>query len=234
MLAYPFLLGINLNLADNITMTQRNHTLADKVALGMDQALRTVFGKPQVTERANPADDIPESDTLSVNEQEHIAGLMRINHVGEVCAQALYQGQAMTAKLDTVRDSMQRAADEENDHLAWCEQRIDELHSHKSLLNPLWYAGSFGLGALAGLAGDKWSLGFVAETEHQVVAHLDEHLAELPEDDKRSRAILEQMKEDESRHATVALEAGGAELPAPIKQAMKFTSKIMTTAAYKI
>jgi len=215
-------------------MAQRNFNFADQIALGMDQALRTVFGKPQVTERSNPADDIPESEALSTSEQEHIAGLMRINHVGEVCAQALYQGQAMTAKLDTVRESMQRAADEENDHLAWCEQRLDELHSHKSLLNPLWYAGSFGLGALAGLAGDKWSLGFVAETEHQVVEHLDEHLAQLPEQDNRSRAILKQMKEDESRHATVALEAGGSELPAPIKQAMKFTSKIMTSTAYKI
>ena len=215
-------------------MTQRHYNFADRLALGMDQALRTVFGKPQVTERSNPSESIPETDALSETEQKHIAGLMRINHVGEVCAQALYQGQAMTAKLDTVRDSMQRAADEENDHLAWCEQRLDELHSHKSLLNPVWYAGSFGLGALAGLAGDKWSLGFVAETEHQVVAHLDEHLAQLPEQDERSRAILEQMKEDEGRHATVALEAGGAELPEPVKQAMKFTSKIMTTAAYKI
>ena len=215
-------------------MAQRHFNFADKIALGMDQALRTVFGKPQVTERSNPSDDIPETEDLSATEQEHIAGLMRINHVGEVCAQALYQGQAMTAKLDTVRESMQRAADEENDHLAWCEQRLDELHSHKSLLNPLWYVGSFGLGALAGLAGDKWSLGFVAETEHQVVAHLEEHLDQLPEQDNRSRAILEQMKQDESRHATVALEAGGSELPAPIKQAMKFTSKIMTSTAYKI
>ncbi len=215
-------------------MTQRNYNLADQIALGFDQALRTVFGKPQVTERSNPSEGIAETDALSETEQKHIAGLMRINHVGEVCAQALYQGQAMTAKLDTVRDSMQRAADEENDHLAWCEQRLDELDSHKSFLNPLWYAGSFGLGALAGLAGDKWSLGFVAETEHQVVAHLDEHLAQLPEQDERSRAILEQMKEDEGRHATVALEAGGAELPEPVKKAMKFTSKIMTSAAYKL
>jgi len=214
-------------------MSQRHYTFADQVALGLDQALRTVFGKPKVTERSNPADDIPEAE-MDAAQQQHVAGLMRVNHVGEVCAQALYQGQAMTAKLDTVRESMQRAADEENDHLAWCEQRIDELGSHKSLLNPLWYMGSFGLGAAAGLAGDKWSLGFVAETEHQVVRHLDEHLAQLPEQDARSRAILEQMKEDEGRHATTALEAGGAELPEPIRQAMKFTSKIMTTTAYRI
>jgi len=214
-------------------MRSRNFTFADQVALGFDQALRTVFGKPKVTERSNPAVDIPEAE-MDTSQQQHVAGLMRVNHVGEVCAQALYQGQAMTAKLDTVRESMQRAADEENDHLAWCEQRIEELGSHKSLLNPFWYTWSFGLGAAAGLAGDKWSLGFVAETENQVVRHLDEHLAQLPEQDERSRAILEQMKEDEGRHATTALEAGGAELPEPIKQAMKFTSKIMTTTAYRI
>lgn len=215
-------------------MTERHFTFSDRIALGVDQALRTVFGKPQVTERSYPAEDIAETAPLSDAEQKHVAGLMRINHVGEVCAQALYQGQAMTAKLDSVRDSMQRAADEENDHLAWCEQRLEELHSHKSMLNPLWYAGSFGLGAVAGLAGDKWSLGFVAETEHQVVRHLEDHLAQLPQQDHRSRAILEQMKEDESHHATVALEAGGAELPLAIKQAMTFTSKIMTSTAYRI
>jgi len=214
-------------------MSSRHYTFADQVALGLDQALRTVFGKPKVTERSNPADDIPDAN-MDASQQQHVAGLMRVNHVGEVCAQALYQGQAMTAKLDTVRESMQRAADEENDHLAWCERRLDELGSHKSLLNPLWYTWSFGLGAAAGLAGDKWSLGFVAETEHQVVRHLDEHLGQLPSQDARSRAILEQMKEDESHHATTALEAGGAELPEPIKQAMKFTSKIMTTTAYRI
>ena len=215
-------------------MTQRNFTLADRIALGMDQALRTVFGKPQVTERANPSDDIPDTSELSSEEQQHIAGLMRINHVGEVCAQALYQGQAMTAKLDTVRDSMQRAADEENDHLAWCEQRLDELHSHKSIMNPFWYGASFAIGAAAGLAGDKWSRGFVAETEHQVVRHLDEQLAQLPQQDQRNRAILEQMKVDEGRHATVALEAGGAELPTPVRKAMRLTSKLMTTTAYRI
>ena len=214
-------------------MKQRTYSPLDQLAMNMDQALRTVFGRPQVTERENPTRDSANVE-LDEAERQHVAGLMRINHVGEVCAQALYQGQALTAKLDNVRESMQRAAQEENDHLAWGEQRLDELHSHKSIMNPFWYGASFMVGAAAGLAGDKWSLGFVAETEHQVVRHLDEHLAQLPEQDERSRAILEQMKVDEGRHATVALEAGGAELPAPIKKAMQFTSKIMTSTAYRI
>lgn len=214
-------------------MKQRTYSPLDQLAMNMDQALRTVFGRPQVTERENPTKDSADVE-LNESERQHVAGLMRINHVGEVCAQALYQGQALTAKLDNVRESMQRAAQEENDHLAWCEQRLDELHSHKSLMNPFWYGASFMMGAAAGLAGDKWSLGFVAETEHQVVRHLDEHLAQLPEQDVRSRAILEQMKIDEGHHATVALEAGGAELPTPIKKAMCLTSKLMTTTAYRI
>jgi ubiquinone biosynthesis monooxygenase Coq7 len=214
-------------------MKQRTYSPLDQLAMNMDQALRTVFGRPQVTERENPTKNSADVE-LDETERRHVAGLMRINHVGEVCAQALYQGQALTAKLDNVRESMQRAAQEENDHLAWCEQRLDELHSHKSVLNPFWYGASFAMGAVAGLAGDKWSLGFVAETEHQVVRHLDEHLTRLPEQDERSRAILEQMKIDEGHHATVALEAGGAELPAPIKKAMRLTSKIMTSTAYRV
>jgi ubiquinone biosynthesis monooxygenase Coq7 len=214
-------------------MKQRTYSPLDQLAMNMDQALRTVFGRPQVTARENPAGDCAEAE-LDEAERQHVAGLMRINHVGEVCAQALYQGQALTAKLENVRDSMQRAAQEENDHLAWCEQRLDELHSHKSVLNPFWYGASFAIGAAAGLAGDKWSLGFVAETEQQVVRHLEDHLARLPEQDKKSRAVLEQMKIDEGRHATVALEAGGAELPAPVKKAMRLTSKLMTTTAYRI
>jgi ubiquinone biosynthesis monooxygenase Coq7 len=214
-------------------MKQRTYSPLDQLAMNMDQALRTVFGRPQVTERENPTRNSAEVE-LDEAERQHVAGLMRINHVGEVCAQALYQGQALTAKLDNVRESMQRAAQEENDHLAWCEQRLDELHSHKSLLNPFWYGASFAIGAAAGLAGDKWSLGFVAETEHQVVRHLDDHLAQLPEQDERSRAILEQMKIDEGHHATVALEAGGAELPTPLKKAMRLTSRLMTTTAYRV
>ena len=214
-------------------MTTRNYTLGDSLALGLDQALRTVFGRPQITERANPSVDIDDCE-MTEQERQHVAGLMRVNHVGEVCAQALYQGQAATAKLDTVRDKMQRAAEEENDHLDWCESRLDELGSHKSYLNPFWYAGSFAMGAAAGLAGDKWSLGFVVETERQVVRHLEDHLEQLPEQDEKSKAVLEQMKVDEAHHATTALQAGGAELPLPIKTAMKLMSKVMTTTAYKI
>ncbi|WP_177419440.1 2-polyprenyl-3-methyl-6-methoxy-1,4-benzoquinone monooxygenase [endosymbiont of Lamellibrachia barhami] len=212
-------------------MRQRNYSPADNLLIGIDQVLRTLFGRPQVTERSNPAQTIPESE-MSDQERDETARLMRINHTGEVCAQALYQGQALTAKLPDVRESMERAAQEENDHLAWCEKRLQELDNRKSLLNPFWYAGSFLMGAAAGLAGDKWSLGFVAETEHQVEAHLNNHLNRLPPQDEKSRAILEQMKEDEIHHATVALEAGGAELPEPVKQAMKFTSKVMTKSVW--
>ncbi|MBL3599568.1 MAG: 2-polyprenyl-3-methyl-6-methoxy-1,4-benzoquinone monooxygenase [gamma proteobacterium endosymbiont of Lamellibrachia anaximandri] len=212
-------------------MRQRNYSPADNLLIGIDQALRTLFGRPQVTERSNPAQNIAEAE-MSDRERDETARLMRINHTGEVCAQALYQGQALTAKLPDVRESMERAAQEENDHLAWCERRLQELDNRKSLLNPLWFAGSFVMGAAAGLAGDKWSLGFVAETEHQVEAHLNNHLNRLPPQDEKSRAILEQMKEDEIHHATVALEAGGAELPEPVKQAMKFTSKLMTKSVW--
>jgi ubiquinone biosynthesis monooxygenase Coq7 len=159
---------------------------------------------------------------------------MRINHTGEVCAQALYQGQALTAKLPDVRAQLERAAQEENDHLDWCAHRLEQLGSHKSLLNPLWYAGSFAIGALAGAAGDKWSLGFVVETERQVENHLDEHLSQLPAHDEKSRAILQQMKEDEVNHANLALAAGGAPLPAPVKAGMQLTSKLMTKTVYWI
>jgi ubiquinone biosynthesis monooxygenase Coq7 len=212
-------------------MTERKFNSADQFLIGIDTALRTLFGRPQVTERANPAARMDETE-MSEEERDHTARLMRINHTGEVCAQALYQGQALTAKLPQIRETMERAAQEENDHLAWCETRLDELDNRKSLLNPFWYTGSFLIGAAAGLAGDKWSLGFVAETEHQVEAHLNEHLQRIPAQDQKSQAILEQMKEDEIHHATVALEAGGAELPKPIKAAMKITSKLMTKSVF--
>lgn len=212
-------------------MTQRDFTPTDHLLMGFDQALRTLFGRPLVTERSDPANDYPEAD-LSEHERDVTGRLMRINHTGEVCAQALYQGQALTAKLPEVRSSMERAAQEENDHLEWCESRLKALDNRKSLLNPFWYAGSFLIGAAAGLAGDKWSLGFVAETEHQVEDHLESHLQRLPSQDQKSRAVLEQMKEDEVHHATVALEAGGAELPGPVKLAMKLTSKLMTKSVY--
>jgi ubiquinone biosynthesis monooxygenase Coq7 len=214
-------------------MTNRHYTPADTLLINFDQALRTVFGHPKTTGRPNPAVNAPPAD-LQPSQQRQAARLMRVNHTGEVCAQALYQGQSLTAQLDAVRDRMDQAAIEENDHLAWCETRLKELGSHTSVLNPVFYAGSFAIGALAGKAGDRWSLGFVAETEHQVVEHLNTHLNRLPEHDQPSRAILEQMKEDEARHATHALAAGGAQLPLPIRALMKGVAKVMTGTTYWI
>ncbi len=211
----------------------RHMTSLDQFILQADHALRTVFGRPDVTERENPSTGFPNSK-LDETERKKAAGLMRVNHSGEVSAQALYQGQALTARLEEVRQSMQRAADEENDHLVWTQQRLEELSSHKSVLNPIWYCGSFAIGAIAGLLGDKWSLGFVAETEHQVIRHLDNHLQRLPQADERSKAILNQMKIDEAHHATLAVEGGGAELPWPVKKLMAAMSKVMTTSAYYI
>ncbi len=196
-----------------------------------DRALKTIFGKPETTDRPIPDANIKEHD-LSATEQAQSIRLMRVNHAGEVSAQALYQGQALTAKLPKVRQSMEQAAIEENDHLLWCQQRVHYFGGHTSLFNPLWYANSFAIGAIAGKIGDKWSLGFVAETEKQVVKHLDEHLQKISSNDEKSRAILEQMKQDELRHGTVALEAGGAELPQPIKLAMGIMSKVMTKTSY--
>jgi len=214
-------------------MTPRDYSPADSLLMNFDQALRTLFGRPRVTERTNPAEPMPEAE-LSEAQRDHIARLMRINHTGEVCAQALYQGQALTARDPVVRKSMERSAAEENDHLDWCEQRVEELGGHLSLLNPLWYAGSFAIGALAGIAGDKWSLGFVAETERQVEGHLDGHLEQVPAEDRRTRAILEQMKSDEIAHGQKAVDHGGAPLPGPIRALMKATSKIMTQSVYRI
>ena len=211
----------------------RHYSLVDQFIQQADHALRTVLGKPVVTERPNPAQDLKKPE-LSEPERRLSSSLMRINHAGEVSAQALYQGQALTARLPEVRDSMARAALEENDHLAWTETRLHELGSHKSFFNPFWYAGSFAIGAFAGAIGDKWSLGFVAETEHQVIRHLDSHLGKLPANDLPSKAILEQMKTDEAHHATIALEGGGAELPWPVKKLMAAMSKVMTGSAYYI
>ena len=214
-------------------MTTRDYTPIDRLLIQADNAVRTLFGRPKVTERPNPAADLPDTE-LDETRRRHVARLMRINHTGEVCAQALYQGQALTAKLPETRKRLERSALEENDHLDWCESRIEELHDRKSLLNPLFYAGSFAIGALAGAAGDRWSLGFVVETERQVESHLDEHLTQIPVEDERSRAILEQMKADEIHHAQVAKTAGGAELPAPIRMAMGLASKVMTRGVYWI
>ncbi|BAN70188.1 2-polyprenyl-3-methyl-6-methoxy-1,4-benzoquinone monooxygenase [endosymbiont of unidentified scaly snail isolate Monju] len=212
-------------------MSNRHYSTADTLLLGFDQALRTLFGQPKVTGRPNPADSIEETE-LDERQRDHIARLLRIDHTGEVCAQGLSQGQALTARDPEVRDAMEQSADEENDHLAWCQQRIEELGGRTSLLNPLWYAGSLAIGATAGLAGDRWSLGFVGETERQVEAHLRSHLDEIPPEDRRSRAILEQMKTDEIEHGEKAMRHGGAELPAPVKLAMKLTSKVMTKSVY--
>ncbi|MBK5962559.1 demethoxyubiquinone hydroxylase family protein [Thiocystis minor] len=211
----------------------RQYSPLDHVLINADRALRTLFGRPQTTERRNPAAGIMDAE-LSDDHRKHVARLMRVNHTGEVCAQALYQGQALTARLPETRKRMERSAREENDHLAWCEERLRELGDRKSLLNPLWYAGSFAMGAAAGLAGDKWSLGFVIETERQVEDHLDDHLEQIPARDEKSRMILEQMKADEVRHAQIAKAAGGADLPAPIRAAMKLTSRVMTRTAYWI
>lgn len=209
----------------------RDFSAVDRFLITVDRGLRTVFGSPPVTGRANPADAVPDAP-LEETDRARSARLMRVNHAGEVAAQALYQGQSVTARLPEVREQMDRAALEENDHLVWCASRIEELGGQTSVLNPLWYAGSFAIGAVAGLAGDRWSLGFLVETERQVVDHLDDHLRRLPGCDHRSRAILEQMKEDEAHHGTMALEAGAAPLPAPVRFAMRLTSKVMTGTAY--
>jgi ubiquinone biosynthesis monooxygenase Coq7 len=213
-------------------MEKRQLTPLDHLLSRADQALRTMFGGPPSASRENPAAD--KQSELSEADREHVAGLMRVNHAGEIAAQALYQGQALTARLDAVRGAMEQAAEEENDHLAWCAERLRELNHQTSRLDPLWFAGSFAIGALAGLAGDRWSLGFVAETERQVAKHLESHLEQLPEGDHRTRAILEQMKEDEERHGDNASRAGGAELPEPVRRLMALASKVMTMTAYRI
>jgi ubiquinone biosynthesis monooxygenase Coq7 len=179
----------------------------DSLLTNTDKVLRAVSGNTQHAKRNTPASDL-EKASLSEAKRRHIAGLMRINHTGEVCAQALYQGQALTARSDSVKKNMQQAADEEVDHLVWCEQRLAELDDHVSYLNPVWYALSFSLGALAGAIGDEWSLGFVKETEDQVCRHLDSHLEQIPLEDQASRAVLTQMKEDEAKHAHMALKEG--------------------------
>lgn len=212
-------------------MTTRQYSLIDELIIGIDRGLATLYDSRSTAVRGYPAEDIDDRP-LTNREKRHSAGLMRVNHSGEVSAQALYQGQSMTAHDQKVRESMKKSAEEEVDHLAWCEQRINELGGHTSILNPLWYFGSFSIGAIAGICGDKWSLGFITETEHQVVRHLQGHLDSLPQHDEKSRSILEQMKVDEGHHAGVALEAGAAELPEPIKLAMRLTSRLMTGTSY--
>lgn len=202
----------------------------DDLIIGFDRGLRTLFAPARST-RPVPGENMQDAE-LDVAQRSLAAALMRVNHTGEVCAQALYQGQALTARDSAAREALEEAAREETEHLAWTEQRITELGGHKSLLNPLFYAGSFAIGAAAGALGDRWNLGFLAETEHQVVRHLESHLGRLPVDDRKSRAIVEQMRDDEARHATTALRHGGAELPAPVKAAMQVSSKVMTGSAF--
>ena len=202
----------------------------DRAIIEFDKALRTVFAAAP-TVRARPGEGLPEND-MSAEERRHAAALMRINHVGEVCAQALYQGQTLTSRDPKIRAALEQAAWEETEHLNWTERRIEELGGRKSLLNPLWYAGSLALGVVAGKCGDKWNLGFLAETERQVGAHLANHLQRLPANDERSRAVVAQMAADEAEHAETATRLGAAELPAPVKQAMQLSSKLMTGTAY--
>ena len=214
-------------------MRERRLSLLDRLITEADTVLRTVTSRGHSAARPSPA--AGHSDTeLSDSERRHVAGLMRVNHTGEVCAQALYQGQALTAKLPTVREEMQQAAEEEVDHLVWCEQRLRELDSQPSILNPAWYGLSFALGAVAGAIGDRVSLGFVAATEERVCKHLQDHLKSLPEDDRKSRLILLQMLEDEQRHGDNALAAGGTDFPRPVKDAMTAVSRVMTGSSYRI
>jgi ubiquinone biosynthesis monooxygenase Coq7 len=211
----------------------RNLGLSDRLLDELQHGLNTCHTRPAAATRQFPARDVSD-DPLDAAEIAHSAGLMRVNNAGEVAAQGLYRGQALSARAAAQSEAMQQAAKEENEHLNWCQRRLAELDQRRSLLDGVWYWGSFTIGALAGLAGDRWSLGFVRETEQQVCAHLDRHLERLPAADHRSRAILQAMRADELRHAENAANAGAAELPAPVKTAMTLVSKIMTFGAYRI
>jgi ubiquinone biosynthesis monooxygenase Coq7 len=211
----------------------RHLSFLDRVIIDLDHGLRALAGESPAVGRSNPAAEAPEAE-LTHAERRHAAGLMRVDHTGEVAAQALYHGQSLSARTPRLRNAMQQAAREEGDHLRWCRERLEELGDRASRLDPLWYVGSFCIGAAAGLAGDRWSLGFVVETERQVMRHLDGHLSSLPTGDARSRAILEQMRVDEGVHATAALESGAAELPTAVKRLMTLTARIMTETAYRI
>ena len=207
-------------------------TVVDELILCVDKALRTLFvAAPTV--RPVPGCDLPEAE-LTPEARRHAGALMRVNHVGEVCAQALYQGQAVTCANLDVRQALEKAAGEETEHLAWTERRIQELGAHKSVLNPVWYLGAFSIGMLAGKLGDGWNLGFLAETERQVEAHLDGHLGMLPAEDARSRAVVEQMKTDEKGHSEMAVGLGALAMPRPVKGAMRLAAGVMTRAAYRV
>jgi ubiquinone biosynthesis monooxygenase Coq7 len=214
-------------------MEKRELTPLDRLLASANNALRTVAAPAGRPARPNPAEHIIDAD-LDDRQKAHAAGLMRVNHAGEVCAQALYQGHAAVARDEDVEKQMQHAADEEFDHLAWCEQRLHELGEDVSRLSPFWYAGAFAIGAASGILGDKWSLGFIAETERQVCAHLDSHLRGLPPEDARSRAIVETMRDEEEEHGENAVNAGAAELPEPVKRLMQITARVMTKTAYRV
>jgi len=204
----------------------------DRLIGEFDRALRAVTGVAR-SNRPSPAEPVPES-SITEEERSHAAALMRVNHVGEICAQALYQGQALTARNPAAREALEQAAREEEDHLVWSAERIRELGGRPSLLNPAWYAGAFAIGAVAGALGDRWNLAFLAETERQVEEHLGGHLEALPQEDRRTRAVVEAMRADEARHRASALELGAAELPEPVKRAMRLASRVMTTVAYRV
>jgi len=214
-------------------MNERNYGVLDGFISKIDGRLGTFFNQAKQTARAYPAEKVGDL-VLNESERRQSEGFMRVNHAGELSAQALYQAQAITARDSKLRDAMKRSANEEIDHLVWCEKRLHELGGRTSYLGPFWFFGSFTIGSLAGLIGDKWSLGFVVETENQVVAHLDEHLGKIAGNDLRSRVILEQMREDEAHHASVALHGGAAGLPGPVKKIMTLFSKVMTKTAYWI
>jgi 3-demethoxyubiquinol 3-hydroxylase len=206
--------------------------MLDHLIIEFDKGLRTLFSEAHSV-RPHPDAGLPDTP-LDEAEKKHAAALMRVNHSGEVCAQALYQGQALTARDPAVQQKLQQAAQEETEHLAWTAKRVHELGGHLSVLNPLWYTGSLALGAFAGLLGDKWNLGFLAETEHQVGGHLQSHLGSLPQQDVKSRAVVQQMYVDETKHSEMATQLGGAELPVPLKALMQASSKVLTHAAYRI
>ena len=210
----------------------RNYTALDSIIINLGNTVSAVCSTPCAA-RAYPG-QTADPDDLSASDCEMASRYMRINHVGEICAQALYQSQALTSRSPEIRKKMKQASEEEIDHLAWCEQRLSGLDSGPSKLNPIWYAGSFAIGAASGLFGDKWSLGFIAETERQVCEHLTGHLHRLPDNDERSRAIVKQMREEEQQHGDDANQAGAAELPRPVKDLMRLTSKIMTKTAYRV
>ncbi len=204
--------------------------ILDRLIIGFDKSLRTVLSQPYAT-RPRPDETLAET-ILDDAEKRHAAALMRVNHCGEVCAQALYSGQAFTSRNATTTAALNEAAIEETDHLAWCEGRMQELGGRKSLLNPIWYLGSFSMGIVAGALGDKWNLGFLAETEKQVAQHLERHLATLPANDQKTRAIIEQMHMDETAHADTAFNHGAADLPTPARIMMQMASKVMTSTSY--